>query len=114
MDPRITALPWKYQEMSDAYTHIVRGPHGEFIAAGPQSSLRDVERDMRHIVRAVNSHAALVAALKACMVVLQSELDCRDRSFLPEPTADEQMLLEEIQTPLRIARTALELASDPA
>lgn len=30
--------PWHYQEQSDAYTHIVRGPNHEYIGSAPQGT----------------------------------------------------------------------------
>lgn len=41
--------PWSYQEKSDAYTHIVRGPVHRFICQLPQSTSGRAEDIARHI-----------------------------------------------------------------
>lgn len=58
-----TPLPWSYQEDSDAYTHIVRGPKGEHIVQLSQDSSGVSEATARLIVCCVNSHEELVEAL---------------------------------------------------
>jgi hypothetical protein len=42
-----TKGPWNYQEVSDAYTHIVRGPNGEFILSAPQGTSGEDEANTR-------------------------------------------------------------------
>lgn len=57
-------LPWRYQENSDAYTHIVRSGD-RFILQLSQDTSGQSEATARFIVRACNSHEALVKALIA-------------------------------------------------
>ena len=52
---KTTPTPWHYQEDSDAYTHIIRGPKNQFVASGPQDSSGRSEADLRFIVQCVNS-----------------------------------------------------------
>lgn len=59
-----TALPWHYQEGADAYTHILRGPKGEFIIQGSQDNSGKTEAELRLISKCVNSRDALVASLE--------------------------------------------------
>jgi hypothetical protein len=55
-----TPGPWHYQENSDAYTHIVRGPSGYFVHQGSQ-----------HTDGVSKANALLIAAapelLEACL-----------------------------------------------
>lgn len=44
-----TQGPWVYQEQSDAYTHIVRGPNNRFICKLSQDSSGESERTARLI-----------------------------------------------------------------
>ncbi len=44
-----TQGPWAYQEQSDAYTHIVRGPNNRFICQLSQDSSGESERTARLI-----------------------------------------------------------------
>lgn len=55
--------PWRYQENSDAYTHIIRGPAGEFICSTPQDSSGESEANARLIVHRVNTWEGLREAL---------------------------------------------------
>jgi len=55
MEMKTTPTPWHYQEDSDAYTHIIRGPKNQFVASGPQDSSGRSEADLRFIVQCVNS-----------------------------------------------------------
>ena len=58
-----TPTPWRYQEKSDAYTHIVRS--GErFIFQLSQNTNGESEATARFIVKAVNSHDAMVKKLE--------------------------------------------------
>ena len=58
-----TPTPWHYQEKSDAYTHIVRSGD-RFILQLSQDTSGEAEATARFIVKAVNSHDALVKALQ--------------------------------------------------
>ncbi len=51
-----TARPWHVQEYADAYTHIVRGPTGQFICSTPQGTDGEDDANVRLIVEAVNTH----------------------------------------------------------
>jgi hypothetical protein len=56
-------LPWRYQEISDAYTHIVRS--GDlFIFQLSQDTSGKAEATARLIVEAVNNHEALKARIQ--------------------------------------------------
>ncbi|UQA69574.1 hypothetical protein K1516_16785 [Stenotrophomonas maltophilia] len=44
-----TQGPWAYQEQSDAYTHIVRGPNNRFICQLSQDSSGESEKTARLI-----------------------------------------------------------------
>lgn len=69
--PEHTPLPWKYQEVSDAYTHIIRGPRNEFICSGPQDSSGATEADMRFIVTACNNYEALKLSHAALLEIVK-------------------------------------------
>lgn len=55
----VTPLPWHYQEDSDAYTHIIRGPQDQYVASGPQDSKGNTERDIRYLVECANNAQVL-------------------------------------------------------
>lgn len=69
-----TLLPWHYQEESDAYTHIIRGPHDEYVACGPQDSRGKTERDIRYLVQCVNNAQVLQSKHEAEMAELRERL----------------------------------------
>ncbi len=50
---------WKYQENADAYTHIVRGPTGQFIASCPQGTDGEDEANARLLAAAPDMLEAL-------------------------------------------------------
>lgn len=54
-----TKGPWHYQEVSDAYTHIVRGPNKEFIGSAPQGSKGQDEANARLMAAAPDLLEAL-------------------------------------------------------
>jgi len=56
-----TPGPWHYQEESDAYTHIVRGPTDNFIVQLPQDTSGRAEANARLIAAA----PAMLEALQA-------------------------------------------------
>lgn len=56
-----TKGPWHYQENSDAYTHIVRGPNQEFIGSAPQGTKGHDEANARLMA----ASPELLEALKA-------------------------------------------------
>lgn len=60
-----SARKWHYQEESDAYTHIVRGPNEKYICGGPQTSKGDVEGDIRFIAGAPHAIIALLDHIDA-------------------------------------------------
>jgi hypothetical protein len=57
-----TPGPWTYQERSDAYTHIVRGPNNSLICQLGQSADPEFEANARLIAAAPQLLAALVKA----------------------------------------------------
>ncbi len=59
-----TATPWEYQEESDAYTHIIRGPNDRFIVQFSQDTSGRPEADARFIVLAVNAFDQMREALE--------------------------------------------------
>lgn len=66
---RHTPGPWRYQEKSDAYTHIVRGPDGQYIAGCGQDRTGECEGNARLIAAAptmLESLKALVAETERC------------------------------------------------
>jgi hypothetical protein len=58
-----TPGPWRYQEESDAYTHIVRAPGNRFICQLSQDRSGEAEANCRLIAAAPD----LLAALKAML-----------------------------------------------
>lgn len=56
--------PWRYQENSDAYTHIILGLAGEFICSTLQDSSGESEANARLIVHRVNTWEGLRDALE--------------------------------------------------
>ena len=59
-----TARPWRYQEGSDAYTHIISAGENTFLCALQQDRSGRAEADARLIVTCVNLHDELVEVLK--------------------------------------------------
>jgi hypothetical protein len=59
-----TPGPWHYQDESDAYTHIVRGPKGEFVVSAPQDTSGTAEADTRLIAAAPEMLEALEGVLR--------------------------------------------------
>jgi len=57
-----TPGPWAYQEDSDAYTHIVRGPNNRFICQLNQSTSAEIEANARLIAAAPELLSALQVA----------------------------------------------------
>ncbi|MFP3652252.1 MULTISPECIES: DUF551 domain-containing protein [Burkholderia] len=64
LEAAATPMPWRYQENSGAYTHIVRSDAnpGMIVAYGPQNSRGQVEADVRFIAAIRNAAPALLAA----------------------------------------------------
>jgi hypothetical protein len=58
-------LPWTYQENSDAYTHILRGPTNGYILQGRQFSDGSEERKIRFIAEACNNYHSLKQQLSS-------------------------------------------------
>lgn len=52
MSSKHTPGPWAYQEDSDAYTHIVRGPGNRFICQLAQTTSAEIEANARLIAAA--------------------------------------------------------------
>ena len=63
--PKHTPGPWHYQEDSDAYTHIVRGPTGKIIASTAQNSSGEAEANARLIAAAPEMEKCLKDARNA-------------------------------------------------
>lgn len=59
--PKWTPGPWRYQEKSDAYTHIVRGPNGRFMIQFSQDPRGESEANARLTAAAPELYAACVA-----------------------------------------------------
>lgn len=49
-----TPTPWRYQEKSDAYTHIVRSGENRFVCQFPQGTGGTSEASARHTIACVN------------------------------------------------------------
>ncbi len=54
-----TPGPWAYQERSDSYTHIVRGPNNRFICQLDQTTSAEIEANARLIAAAPDLLEAL-------------------------------------------------------
>lgn len=66
---KATKGPWAYQEKSDAYTHIVRGPNNAFICQLQQDRTGAAEANARLIAAApalLSEVKALREALREC------------------------------------------------
>lgn len=59
MSSKHTPGPWAYQEDSDAYTHIVRGPGNRFICQLAQTTSAEIEANARLIAAAPEMFEAL-------------------------------------------------------
>ncbi|AVH89984.1 hypothetical protein AL480_03720 [Stenotrophomonas maltophilia] len=59
-----TPGPWAYQEDSDAYTHIVRGPGNRFICQLAQTTSAEIEANARLIAAAPELLAIVARALR--------------------------------------------------
>ncbi len=64
MEGKHTPGPWYYQEESDAYTHIVRGPGGYFIHQGPQFTSGESKANARLIAAAPDLLEAVEAVVE--------------------------------------------------
>lgn len=62
MSSKHTPGPWAYQEDSDAYTHIVRGPNNRFICQLAQVTSAEIEANARLIAAAPELLAELKRA----------------------------------------------------
>lgn len=65
MSSKHTPGPWTYQENSDAYTHIVRGPTNCLICQLSQSTHVEIEANARLIAAAPEMLQALTAVVEA-------------------------------------------------
>jgi hypothetical protein len=67
LEAAATKGPWKYQENSDAYTHILRSASapGHYVVAFPQASKGKCEADARFVAAFRNSLPALLDTLTA-------------------------------------------------
>lgn len=97
-----TALPWRYQEKSDAYTHIVRSGD-RFILQLSQDTSGQAEATARFIVRAVNAHAALVKALTDIIEANAEFVRQMPESFEGDPLTDAcsaaRLVLDQVNQP---------------
>lgn len=75
MSSKHTPGPWTYQEDSDAYTHIVRGPNNRFICQLNQSTSAEIEANARLIATAPELLDALIEAVDCGMVPISSAKD---------------------------------------
>lgn len=64
MSSKHTPGPWAYQEDSDAYTHIVRGPGNRFICQLAQTTSAEIEANARLIAAAPELLGALSRAVR--------------------------------------------------
>jgi hypothetical protein len=89
-----TPGPWLYQEKSDAYTHIVRGPSGQYVAGCGQCSHGECE-----------ANARLIAAAPEMLQTLESIATTLDK-FAPCPEEILDNLLAAAQSAIKTARPA--------
>lgn len=92
-----TPGPWRYQEESDAYTHIVRGPSNEYVAGFSQDSSGNAEADARFVAMAPKMEgdmAGLREELKQTNFALRDAIRAReaDASDLGEFRAENTRL----------------------
>ncbi len=87
-----TPGPWYYQENSDTYTHIVRGPDAYFVHQGPQHTEGIAEANARLI-------AAAPELLEACNDALNTLIGC----CVAGPGRDDRAHMLATQSLLRIA-----------
>lgn len=62
------------------------------------------------IENVANCHDALVLAIRKALIFVEKELECREISYLPEPSADEEPYLIEAQDIIAELRAGIELA----
>lgn len=75
MSSKHTPGPWAYQEDSDVYTHIVRGPGNRFICQLAQTTSAEIEANARLIAAAPELLDALIEAVACGMVPISSAKD---------------------------------------
>ncbi|WP_313251129.1 hypothetical protein [Stenotrophomonas indicatrix] len=86
MSNKHTPGPWAYQEDSDAYTHIVRGPSNRFICQLNQSTSAEIEANTRLIAAApelLEVSKELVRALELAYGIEDGYSDDRIYDELP-------------------------------
>ena len=76
--------PWRYQEESDVYTHIIREAPGRFILQLRQDTSGQTETLARSIVRDHNCHDDLVAALVDCRRLIEHMAEYVGQMALPD------------------------------
>lgn len=93
-----TPQPWRYQEESDAYTHIVRGPSNQHICQFAQDTSGRAEKDARFVAGAANTISRLserVATLEGALPKLIEDaeelrhwLECDTRELAKDRLLD--------------------------
>jgi hypothetical protein len=73
-----TPGPWHYQEKSDAYTHIIRGPNNEYVAGFSQHSNGRSEADARLAAAAPELLEAARVALESLRAWNAIDIDSRN------------------------------------
>ncbi|EKT4441781.1 hypothetical protein QEK83_002441 [Stenotrophomonas maltophilia] len=77
MSSKHTPGPWAYQEDSDAYTHIVRGPNNRFICQLAQTTSSEIEANARLIAAApelLEAAMAFIAPFDGIEAVQDSDI----------------------------------------
>jgi hypothetical protein len=95
----LTKERWHYQEESDAYTHIVRGPSNEHIVQLSQDTSGKAEGRARLMAAAPE----LLEALRKAEAFIEDELSVRKTSYLPEGSP----YIDEAQTVLNLVAAAI-------
>jgi hypothetical protein len=86
--PAKMKLPLRYQEESDAYTHIIRDRDNGHVVQFPQDSKGESESQARHFVEAVNSHASLVSRVTELEKALRELISRVKLSSLPKSSEE--------------------------
>jgi hypothetical protein len=77
------------------------------VAAGVESA--DVASE---IARKLNAFDEMLAALKSVLPFVEDEQECRERSFLPEPDAQDEVYLTNASQAVETIRAAIKNAED--